>query len=150
MRRLLIAMGALVALSACASSGPTSAGSAGTWNFTYDSATGVARAAQSDAGATIQCQAPNGDMLLVDSVLGGRGVTSAEFKIGQHPITVPAQSNGRQLTIRLPRRPPNLGAYAHLSQEPVSVTAGGRTHAYAPDAVQKIAQVANACWPSGS
>ena len=150
MRRLLILASVLVALSACASGPAPSAGSTGTWNFTYDSATGVSRAAQSDAGATIQCQAPNGDMLLVDSILGARGVTSANFTIGQQSITVPAQSSGRTLTIRLPRRPPNLGAYAHLSQDAVSVTAGGRTHTYAPDAVQKIAQVANACWPSGS
>jgi hypothetical protein len=155
MHRTLILAAALAALSACASGAPDTA-SAGGWTFAYDSASGVASATQRDpdgsTSASVSCQAPSGDMMLVDNQLGERvrGSTQAQFRIGQQTITVPAQSDGRRLTVRLPRRPPNLGAYAHLSQDTVSLTAGGRTHAYAADAVQKIAQVANACWPSGS
>jgi hypothetical protein len=149
MRRTLILAAALCALSACSST-PTSTRSTGSWTFAYDAATGTASATQNDASASVSCRGPNGDMMLVDNSLGRRGVSEAQFRIGEQTINVPAQSDGSRLTVRLPRRPPNLGAYAHLSNDTVSLSAGGRSHVYAPDAVQKIAQVANACWPSGS
>ncbi|NWG54700.1 MAG: hypothetical protein HXY28_13380 [Hydrogenophilaceae bacterium] len=145
------------AVASCASapSAPTSARSTGSWTFSYDSATGLSTAEQRDAdgsvSARVTCQTPSGDMMVTDYRLGGgRGETRARFTIGQETIDVPATSDGRTLTVRLPRRPPNLGSYAHLSRDPVSMSAGGATHAYAADALEKFALVANSCWPTGS
>jgi hypothetical protein len=149
-----------MSLAACASGGDGggSTQAAGTWTFAYDAASGVATATQTGENgavtARVDCKAPSGDMMIADYVLGAgrgaRGVNEAQFKIGQEAITARAESGGGALNVRLPRRPPNLGAYAHISRDPVSVSAGGRTHTYSAGALEKIALVANSCWPTGS
>ncbi|MBI1188716.1 MAG: hypothetical protein GC206_15520 [Alphaproteobacteria bacterium] len=144
-----------VASCASAPSAPSSARSTGSWTFNYDSVSGLSTAEQRDSDgsvtARVTCQTPAGDMMVTDYRLGGgRGDTRARFTIGQETIDVPAEYDGGALSVRLPRRPPNLGSYAHLSRDAVSMSAGGATHAYAADALEKFALVANACWPSGS
>jgi hypothetical protein len=148
-----------MALTACASGGGGgSSQAAGTWTFAYDAATGVSTATQTGENgavtARVNCKAPSGDMMIADYVLGAdrgaRGSREAQFKIGQETITARAESGDGALNLRLPRRPPNLGAYAHISRDPVSVSAGGRTHTYSAGALEKIALVANSCWPTGS
>jgi len=143
-------------LAACASApaAPTSSRSTGSWTFNYDAATGISTAVQTDADGSVStrvtCQTPDGDMMVTDYRLsGGRG-QRARFTIGQETIEVPAESNGSALSVRLPRRPPNLGSWAHLSRDQVSMSAGGATHSYADGALEKIALVANSCWPVGS
>ncbi|MGE0830947.1 MAG: hypothetical protein AB7O04_16560 [Hyphomonadaceae bacterium] len=157
MKRALISLCCAAALAACASAPqPTTSRAVGAWSFGYDGATGLYTATQVDEGgrttARVTCQAPNGDMTITDYVagVGARGDQQVRFAIGQEAITVPGRSDGRTLTVRLPRRPPNLQAYAHLSREPVTVSVGSRTHAYAEGAVVKFAEVANSCWPQGS
>jgi hypothetical protein len=157
MRGTLILAASAIALASCATApAPVTARSDGGWTFEYNAANGVSTATQSNPGgavtARITCQAPNGDMQLSDYVVGAglRGSQRARFTIGQETIEVPAEANGTALNVRLPRRPPNLTAYAHLSRDPVSLSAGGRNHAYAAGAVEKFAQVANSCWPVGS
>lgn len=157
MRSISILAAAAIALAACATPAPepVSSRSTGGWTFNYDSVTGLSTAQQTDADGTVSvrvtCQTPSGDMMLTDYRLGRtRGEQQVRFTIGQEAITVPGEGDGSSLTVRLPRRPPNLGAYAHLSQDTVSLAAGGATHTYATGAVEKFALVANSCWPVGS
>jgi hypothetical protein len=160
MRRSVVLAFSAIALAACASGGSESSSSqaSGGWTFAYDAATGVSTATQTseggDVSARVTCQAPSGDMVVTDYVIGAargsRGQQQVQFKVGQESITVRGESDGRALRVNLPRRPPNLGAYAHLSRDAVSLTAGGRTHTYAEGALEKIALVANSCWVNGS
>ncbi|MGE0045906.1 MAG: hypothetical protein AB7T08_09110 [Hyphomonadaceae bacterium] len=156
MRGILIALFGAIALAACASAPPSTTRAAGGWAWQYDPATGLATAQQTSAEGRVtvrvSCQAPSGDLTISDYVLGagGRGSEQVQFRIGNESITVDGRNEGGATVIRMPRRPPNLQAYAHLSRDAVTLTAGSRSHTYAADAIEKIALVANSCWPVGS
>ncbi|MBI1250985.1 MAG: hypothetical protein GC189_05915 [Alphaproteobacteria bacterium] len=161
MIRSAIAVAVLLLAASCASAPPpaaSSGSSAGAWRFNYDSATGVASALQSEPGGpdsvAVTCRAPDGDMIVADYRLASANVSTVDFTVRQETIRVPAARgqgpDGRPaLTVRLPRRPPNLGAYPSADGT-VSLNAGGVTHTYARGSVEKFWQVAQACWPSGS
>jgi hypothetical protein len=161
MIRVSAALAALAMLASCASAPEptaTSSTSTGGWRFDYDAASGVASAVQTQAGGgdtvAITCRAPDGDMVIADYTLARANAAQVDFAIRQESIRVPAARgtgpDGRPaLTVRLPRRPPNLGAYPAMDGT-VRLTAGSATHTFASGAGEKIWQVAQACWPSGS
>lgn len=162
MKRAFLALGLALMAASCASAPPaptpTSSVSTGTWRFNYDSATGTASAMQAEAAGgdsvAVTCQAPSGDMIIADYRLAGANAAQVDVTIRQETIRVPASAgngpNGRPaLLVRLPRRPPNLGAYPS-SDGTVRLAAGSATHTYASGSIEKFWQVAQACWPSGS
>ena len=158
-RALMICLFAAALTASCASSAPRQTTRAtGGWTWAYDAASGVASAQQADAAGNVTvrvtCQAPDGDLTIRDSSImaGGRlrGQQNVQFRVGNEAISVRGAVEGGALVVRMPRRPPNLQAYAHVSREPVSLIVGGRTVTYAEGAIEKIALVANSCWPTGS
>lgn len=164
MRRLVLAA-AMLALTACASSGetatapPTSTTSAGVWAYAFDAGPGVATATLtgSDGRPLIKltCQAPRGDLQVEDWAFSRvrQGDAQATFSLAGQSKTVPARIAGDgagriALTMTLPARDPMWNALTPTAS--VKTVASGFTHVWAPEAASRINDVLNSCRSLGS
>ncbi len=147
--RIALAAAALSFLAACATAPATP--SAGGWSLAYDARNGETVATQREPGgavtAAISCRAPNGDLRIADYTLAAAG-GEARVTVGGMSVEAPARRDGGALVVSLAQSPPILAAVGNGA--PMSVSAGGRTHALAQGASIKLREVALACWPQGS
>jgi len=166
MRQFLLAAVAAIGLAACASSHkevvappPTSASSAGVWAYAYDAGPGIATAVLTGADnqplVRLACQSPNGNLVITDWVFSRvrQGDAPATFSVGAQSKQITARiagdGAGRQaLVITLPSRDPMWNALSPSA--PVTTTALGFTHNWAPESASRINDVLNSCRSIGS
>lgn len=163
MRRSLI-VAAAFALAACASSpapAPPSpvTTSAGTWTYAFDAGPGIASAILSGPDGRPQlrvtCQAPSGDLMVTDWTFSRahQGDLPATVSVGGASRTVTARAEGdgagrQALMLALPPRDTLFAALTPSA--PITTTAGGYTHHWAPGAASRLNDVINSCHTIGS
>lgn len=166
MRRFLLAAAAALGLAACAGQPretvappASSATSAGVWAYAYDAGPGIATAVLTGADnlpvVRLACQSPNGNLVVTDWTFSRvrQGDAATTFTVGAQSKQITARiagdGAGRQaLVMTLPSRDPMWNALSPSA--PVTTTAQGFTHNWAPESASRINDVLNSCRSLGS
>lgn len=169
MRRFLAAaaLGAVaLGLTACATPAPSaptlppaSINSAGVWAYSFDAGPGIATAILTGADGhmlvRLQCQAPQGDLIVTDWTFSRVRQGDVAVKVSIDAATksftarVAGDGAGRQaLAFTLPTRDPLWNMLTPAST--VKTEGGGFTHVWAAESASRINDVLNSCRNQGS
>jgi len=164
--RIFAALAAAATLAACATTTETptppkaQVSSAGSWAYTFDAGSGLARATLSGADGAklveVACKAPNGDMAVTDWTWSKASVKEAvpvEFAIGSGkaaPVGRIASAADGRVALQFATPSSDKVFRALTPTAPVSDSTPTRTHVWAAGAATKINDVLNSCRATGS
>jgi hypothetical protein len=164
--RILAATAALATLAACATTETTPTPpkaqitSAGSWAFTFDAGSGLARTVLSGADGSklveVACKSPNGAVDVTDwtwSKASAKDAVPVEFAIGSGKAApvgriAPAADGRNALLFSTPSNDRVFRALTPTA--PVSTSTPTRTHVWAAGSATRINDVVNSCRAQGS